>query len=78
MSRSHPEALEQLAQWRRAGFGIWHITFVIDGYDDSEIIILPGRMKQKQAIKQALRECADHLGTEQKWIHLKSIVKEKR
>ena len=76
MSNSDPSALEQLAQWRRAGFGIWHVVLVIEGYDDLETIILPGRLKEKLAIKYAIRECAEHLGTKKKWIHLKSLTKE--
>ena len=76
MSSSDPRALEQLAEWRRAGFGMWKVTLVITGYDDAETIILPGRMTEKQAIKNATRECAMYLGTKQKHILLQTIVKE--
>lgn len=75
MSRGDPLALEQLAQWRRAGFGIWHVTFIIEGYDDPETIIKPGRLSEKHAIMYAKKECAENLGTAQKWIHLQTLEK---
>jgi len=76
MSKGDPAALEQLAEWRRAGYGLWHVVFIIEGHDEQETIIMPGRMKPQYAIKYAIKECAQNLGTKKKWIHLKSLTKE--
>jgi len=76
VSADDPRALETLAQWRRAGYGTWRATFIIEGYDDSEEVVLPGRWPRAMAIKHGRAEVSDHLGTAKKWIHLQSIKKE--
>jgi hypothetical protein len=76
MSKHDPDALKILAEWRRAGFGVWRMTFVIEGFDDEHVHMLPGRLSERRAIKHGTRECAMEYDVKPRFVHLKDITKD--
>jgi hypothetical protein len=64
---STPE--ETLAQWRRAGHGVWRFTFVVDGYDDRFIHLVPGNLTQVIAEGLAKHHCALELRTKRHFVY---------
>lgn len=76
MSSKDADAVHTLARWRRAGHGIWEMTFVIEGYDDDFIQLLPGRIDQRKACKIACQNLAFEMQIKKCYIILKTIVKE--
>lgn len=76
MSAGDKEAIHTLARWRRAGHGIWKLTFVVEGYDEDFIQLLPGRLDQRKASKIACQNLTFELQVRKCYIILKTIVKE--
>lgn len=76
MSKSDPAAVHMLARWRRAGHGIWKLTFIVEGYDEEFIQLQPGRMSQRAASKLSCQNLAFQIGVKKCFIILKTIVKE--
>lgn len=76
MSTNDQASKNILARWRRAGHGIWMLTFVVEGYDDEFIQVVPGRVDQRKASKIACQNLAFELQVKKHFIILKSIVKE--
>lgn len=52
------ESEQTLAAWRRAGKGIWHVTVIIDGFDEVFDLRYPGGLSEKQVRKLARKEVA--------------------
>ena len=76
MRSSYADAIHTLARWRRAGHGIWNLTFIVEGYDDEFTQLQPGRMSQRAASKLSCQNLAFELKIRKCYIILKTIVKE--
>ncbi len=76
VSAGDADAIHTLARWRRAGHGIWKMTFIIEGYDDEFIQLLPGRLSQRKASNMAMQQIAFEFKIRKCYIILKTIVKE--
>ncbi len=76
MSKNDPVAERELAKWRRQGKGVWRLTFVVEGYDDEVIHLLPGKLSQRFASRVAAQSIAFDLKVKRCYIILQSIVKE--
>lgn len=62
-----------LAQWRRQGKGIWHVTIVIDGYDEVFSLRYPGSLRKRAAAKLARKEIAQFYHEKLKHVHVSKI-----
>lgn len=58
-----------LAKWRREG-GVWHITFVVEGYDETFVMRAPGKLSQKFATGLTRYKLAHELGESPSIVHL--------
>ncbi len=76
MSAGDDAAKHTLARWRRAGYGIWKITFIVEVYDEEFIQLQPGRMNQRAASKLSCQNLAFELQVKKNFIILKHIRKE--
>lgn len=73
---SEAAAKKLLAQWRRQGHGVWHITLIVEGYDQELTYLVPGTHPEKRAVGLARFLCANDLDEDIKFVHLKSVYKE--
>jgi hypothetical protein len=71
-----PEALSQLAAWRREGHGVWYGSYVADGFDAEYRHMCPGRFSKPFATSLMKVQCAVQLGCSVQHVHLVSIKKE--
>jgi len=58
-----------LAEWRQEGFGVWQFTFVVDGYDDKYVHLVPGRLTEVIAEGLAKHHCATELRTKRRFVY---------
>lgn len=64
-----------LAEWRRAGYGVWKLIFIVEGFDDEWIHLMPGRLSERRAKKFATKECAQEHDVKPRHVHLQSMEK---
>lgn len=76
MSPSDPEAVRQLAEWRREGYGIWKVIFIAEGYDDEFTYLLRGKLTKSGAEGLGRMLCSRDLKINRKFVHLKSQEKQ--
>ena len=60
---------DQLAAWRREGHGVWELTFIVEGYDDEFVHLVPGRLSKVVAEGLAAFQCAQELHTHRRFVH---------
>ncbi len=76
MSANDPAADRELAKWRRQGKGIWKLTFVVEGYDEEFVHLMPGRLSQRFAASLAAHALSFDLKVKKCYVILQRIVKE--
>lgn len=62
-----------LARWRREGYGVWHVEMIVEGYDDTYTMVVPGRLSQKKARKRAIKGLSLEMGEKKKFIHVREM-----
>ena len=65
----------ELAKWRRK-WGVWYVTFIVEGFDEEFTLPEPGKLSEKFAVGLASVQLAKELGVSRKIIHHKSTRRE--
>lgn len=60
------------AQRRKYGF-VWVVDLIVEGYDETFNIYVPGKVTKSLAGELAEKQLASHLGEDPKHIHQKGI-----
>ena len=69
------EQAKLLAAWRLSG-GVYHIQYVVEGFDDTHEVLLPGKLSQEFAEKLGAYRLAKILGVRHRLIIHKETRKE--
>lgn len=70
------ENKRQVAKWRRKGHGIWHIIFVVLGFDEEFLMRAPGRLSETFAVAVTRRFLSKFLKVRRSHIIHKESKKE--
>ena len=69
-------SVHKIAAWRREGHGIWHVLFMVEGYDDDFVMREPGKLSEQFVVKLAQKKLAKALGLSSRHVVHKETVKE--
>ena len=71
-----PQAQIELAKWRREGHGVWHVTVVVEGFDDEFVYLYPGKLSKTFVRPYARMIIARQLKCSPFHVHVKHLKKE--